>query len=343
MKYPRCNTWVVGAALLRSPTPVVKTLQLHLPLVALALMMMLPAAPVPADDDKELRVQRREAHKERQQIRNTRSKEVRAARRTFKDFLLDLTREYDDKVRDLDTEHELTRVELEADRDAKIAAAQAEHQKKTSNLLTQPGIQFDDETIAELHKEWKAHSDELFAVKKEFAERRHKEELEIEQRKHELLVERDRQALDEADRLGLTEDYEPILATPIGDGLTDKEKRWNEKQREEVAKLREQNRKLISEVRAGARLREWEMENLQEDFELEWREKRELQELEDGQVFYNTLLMRGQQDGEFDRQALISHVAELTRERELIRIKYDKIRKQNHIKRREERREIQRK
>lgn len=83
------------------------------------------------------------------------------------------------------------------------------------------------------------------------------------------------------------------------------------------------------------------MENLQEDFEIAWREKSELQELEDGQVFYNTLLMRGQQDGELDRQSIISHVAELTRERELIRIKYDKIKKQNHIKRREQRREIQ--
>lgn len=239
MKYPRCNTWVAGSAFLRPPPSAIKILRFHLPFAALALMMMLPAAPVAADNDKELREQRREAHKERQQIRNTRSKEVRAARRTFKNLLRDLTREYDDKVRDLDTEHELTRVELEADRDAKIAAAQAEHQKKTSNLLTQPGIQFDDETIEELHKEWKAHSNELFALEKEFAERRQKEELDIERRKHELLLERDREALDEAARLGLTEDYEPILATPIGDGLTDKEKRWNEKQREEVTKLRE--------------------------------------------------------------------------------------------------------
>lgn len=322
------------------PPSVVKSLQLHLPIAALALMMMLPAAPAPADNDKELRTQRREAQKERQQIRKARTEEVREARRTFQSFLQDLNQEYQQKLRDLDTEYELTRVELEADRDAKIAAATAEHQKKTSNLLMQPGIQYDDAAIEELHDEWKTHSKALFALRREFAERRHEEELGNERRKHELLLERDREALEEASRLGLTKDYEPILATPIGDALTDKEERWNEKQREEVAKLREQNLRLISDIQTGARLREWEMENLRQDFEMTWRKKSELQELEDGQVFYNALLMREQQDGEIDRQSFMSHIAELTKERELIRIKYEKIEKQNQIKRREERREI---
>jgi len=46
-----------------------------------------------------------------------------------------------------------------------------------------------------------------------------------EQRKHELLSERDKKVLDKAEELGLTKDYQPIVARPIGDELVDVEER----------------------------------------------------------------------------------------------------------------------
>ena len=79
-----------------------------------------------------------------------------------------------------------------------------------------------------------------------------------EERKNALLTARDQRALDEAASLGLTDTYAPILATPIGDGLTKQEKRWNDREKKEVVKIEERNRRTLREFRNGAKLRKWE-------------------------------------------------------------------------------------
>lgn len=67
------------------------------------------------------------------------------------------------KVKDLGTDFQLKRVEIQADWDAKIATAEAEYQKKLMSLFIRPGMQFDEETIKRLKTEGKAYADELLA------------------------------------------------------------------------------------------------------------------------------------------------------------------------------------
>jgi hypothetical protein len=80
---------------------------------------------------------------------------------------------------------------------------------------------------------------------------------------------------------------------------------------------------------------------MEEDFELMWQEKAEEHALGAEQMFYNSLLMQSGQDGAVAQKEFLSRLAELNKEKQLIKIKYKKISDQNRIKRREEKKKIQ--
>lgn len=294
-----------------------------------------------AKDDRELQKQRHLAQKERQDQRNLRNRELNEATKTFREIARNLKNEYQALLKDLDVEFELKQVELQADREAKIAEAESEYQKHWSGLFLRPGEQWTAEALKELEEKAKAHSDELFRIKKEAAEIAHKEKMEVEEQKHQLLAEMDNKAMDEASSLGLTKEYEPILATPIGGELTRQEEQWNDREQKEVERLREQNRRTLSEFRNGEQLRKWERANLNEDFNLAWEEKSEIHALKSQQSFFNTLMMQAAQGEAVDQQSLIDKFAELAKRQRLVKIKYDQIRKKNRITRREEKKAIQ--
>ena len=293
-----------------------------------------------ADSDAELRKQRQDAQRERQQRVLERNKEVNEALKTFRDYTRDLKSEYREQAKELDTAFKLREVELEADHDARVADAEAEYQKKLSALFTKPAVEFSDETIKQMQAEAKAFSDALFDLKKQSAEELHEALIANEEKKNALGTEMDQMALDKAESLGLTKAYPPILAAPIGGELTDQEERWNEKERKDVVKLEERNRTALSEFRNGAALRKWEIDNLNEDFKLTWEEKAKLQELNSEQGFYNALFLQAAQGGQVDQQKLMAELAELNKQKKLIAIEYKKIRDKNRITRRDEQKAI---
>lgn len=311
---------------------------LYPPLLALALLSLLN--PATADESKELRKQRQAAQKERKTQKSERSKEISEGTKDFREYVRDLKMDYQEQVKELDTEFELQRVELKADHDARVAGAEAEYQKKLSSLFMRPGAEFDDQAIKQMQAEGKAFADELFALKKQSAEELHREQIAKEERENALLSERDRMALDEASALGLTRKYSPILATPIGDGLTKEEERWNERERKEVVKLEDRNKKTVSKFRNGEKLRKWEIGNLNEDFKLTWDEKAELHALDSQQIFYNAMFMQAAQGGQVDQQKLMADMAEINEKKKLITIGYRKVRDKNRITRREEKKAI---
>jgi len=128
----------------------------------------------------------------------------------------------------------------------RVASAEAEYQKKLSSLFARPDVEFTDRTIKQLQAEGKAFADALFTLKKQSAKELHVERITNEDSKNALLNERDQKALDEAASLGLTNKYSPIPATPVGDGLTRQEERWNDREKKliniEYRKIRDKNR-----------------------------------------------------------------------------------------------------
>lgn len=306
----------------------------------LALVFHSPASIGAADDSKELRKQRQEAQKQRQQQVTERNQEINDATRAFREYTRDLVTDYREQVKDLDTEFELQQVELKADHEARVAGAEAESQTKLSNLFMNPAGEFNDETLQQMQAEAKTHADALFELKKQSAGELQKARVANTESKNALLLERDRIALDEASSLGLTRQHSPILATPFGDGLTRQEERWNDREKKTVQKIEERNRKTLSEFRNGEKLRQWELENQNEDFKLTWDKKARLHELDSEQGFYNTLFMQGATGGQVDGQKLMAQIAELNEKKKLINIEYRKIRDKNRITRREEKKAI---
>ena len=311
---------------------------LYLPLLALALALLADSAT--AAESKELRKQRQDAQKERQAQKNERNSEINEATRAFREYTRDLKVDYQEQVKELDTDFELRRVELKADHDVRIAGAEAEYQKKLSSLFMNPGGEFDEQAIERMQAEGKAFADEQFALRRQSAEELHRERIASEERKNELLTEADQMALDEASSLELTRKYPPILATPIGDGLTKQEQRWNKQEKKEVVKLEKRNRKTVSAFRNGGKLRKWEIEKLNEDFKLTWDEKAELYALDSQQLFYNAMFMQAAQGGKIDQQDFMAKLAEINEQKKLINIEYRKIRDQNRIKRRKEKKAL---
>ncbi len=311
---------------------------LYLPLLALALALLADSAI--ATESKELRTQRQVAQKERQVQKNERNSEINEATRAFREYTRELKVDYQEQVKELDTDFELRRVELKADHDVRIAGAEAEYQKKLSSLFMRPGGEFDEQAMERMQAEGKAFADEQFALRRQSAEEFHRERIVSEERKNALLTEADQMALDEASSLGLTRKYPPILATPIGDGLTEQEQRWNTREKKEVVKLEKRNRKTVGAFRNGGKLRKWEIEKLNEDFKLTWDEKAELHALDSQQLFYNAMFMQAAQGGKIDQQDFMAKLAEINEQKKLISIEYRKIRDQNRIKRRKEKKAI---
>jgi len=311
---------------------------LYLPILIATLLFVF--SPVLADDSKDLRKQQLEAQKERQMQKKERSDQIKENTRALNDFTRELKEEYREQVTEFDLDFELTEVELKSEHDAKVAEAEAEYQKKLTELFMKPGMTFDQATIKKLQSDAKAYADELFVLKKQSAEKLHLAKITHQESKNKLLAENDRRALEEAESLGLTKDYEPIEAAAIGDELTKQEKRWNESEAKELERIKEKNKKLLAPYRNGEKLREWEIKNMNEDFKLTWEEKAELHELDAKQLFFNTLVMQAATGGEFDQEAFMAEMADINKEKKLINIKYKKITDQNKIKRRKEKKEI---
>lgn len=312
----------------------------QLSILFLTLAFIVPINVTSAEDAKELKKQRQEAQKNRQTAKNERAKEINEATKVFKEFSRELKNEYQIMVKDLDTDFELKRVEFQAEKDANIATAEAEFQKKWSTLFLRPEGKMTEEILKDMEKEGRAYADELFRIKKEGAEALHKELMANEKKKHNLLDERDKKATDEAVSLGLTKDFQPILAAPIGGELTRQEEQWNQREKKEVVKLKERNLHTLKEFRNGEELRAWERKNLDEDFKLKWDEKEEVHKLNIEQTFYNTLLLQASQGAEINQQDIMAKFAEINKQNQLIKIKYRKVRQQNNIKRREEKKKI---
>ena len=95
--------------------------------------------PATADDSKELRKQRQDAQRLRQQQVTERTKEINGSIRAFRDYSRDLKTDYREQVKDLDTEFELRRVELKADHEVRVAGAEAEYQKKFAESFYESG------------------------------------------------------------------------------------------------------------------------------------------------------------------------------------------------------------
>lgn len=146
--------------------------------------------------------------------------------------------------------------------------------------------------------------------------------------------------MNEAASLGLTKEYQPILATAIGGALTKQEVQWNDRGKKEVAKLMDRNRNTVKEFFHGEKLRAWERDNLNNDFKLKWDEQEELHKLNAEQTYYSTLLMQASQGGTAKQQDIMAKVAEINKQNQLIKIKYYSIRQKNNINRRTERKKL---
>ena len=307
----------------------------------LSLALIIPVDQVLAKEDKEIRKQRQSAKKERQEEKKERNQQITDAIKSFAEFTAALRSEYPPLLKEIDTEFEFKQVDLQADRNAKIAEAESEYHTMWTSLLMPQAGQSQVGTLEEIEEKAKALSVKLFQIKEKAAQAAHKEKLASEKQKHLLLQERDTRALEEAETLGLTKRYEPIIAKPIGGELTRQEQQWNEREKKDIERIHERNLKIIQEFKTGQKLREWKLENLEEDFQLQWKEKRELHEIETQQQFINSLLMQPAQAAETKQQNIMAKFAEIAKQNKLVKIKYDTIRKKNAITRREERKRLQ--
>ncbi len=300
----------------------------------------LPAGTAGAQTDKELRDQRSAAQKERNEKKKQRDREMADALRELREHARQLDTDYRERLRQVDVDFELKRVELEAGHKAKVAAAEAEFMKKLSVAMTASGNEDMQQRIARLETETKAMSSELFRLRQDAAGIEHKERMAVAARKHELLAEMDQTVLRKAASLGLTREPAPVLASPIGGELTRPEEQWNERERKEVRTIAERNDKALAKYANGAKLREWERANLDEDFRLAWEEKRELDELVSQRMLFRSFMLQADPSRPADAQSFTDRLAEAEHQEKLIRIKYDQLRKTKAIERREARRKL---
>jgi hypothetical protein len=221
----------------------------------------------------------------------------------------------------------------------KIAEAEAEMQQNISQLYLNPRSADSKEAIEKLKADMQAHQDKVFEIKKQAAQDEHNEYINNEINKNKLMSERDQKALEKAKALGLLIKHQPILAQPIGGGLTKQEERWNEREKQAVDKLYSSNQRQLREFSNGAKLREWEIENKREDFKLAWQKKSEIHALKNEQAFYSSLFATGG-NMQASQQDMAAKMAEISKQNRMIEIKYRKINNQNRIKRNEQRRKI---
>lgn len=309
-------------------------------LFLLLISCLLPFGMVQAQTDKELREQRSAAHKERQAETKARNQQLSDATRVFREYARNLEQEYQERLRALDVAFELRQVELRADQDRQVAAAEAELQKQWTAMFMPSGSNDVSERMEALQDQARGHSQALFQIRKEAAERLHREKMALIGDQHTLLSERDEKILAEAEALGLMAEYPPILARPIGGELTPQEEQWNQRTEKETEKIRDRNASTLSKYLTGERLRAWERANLEEDFELQWAERDELRELDSQNAFVNTMMLQAGQAEEANPQLMMERLAELNQQQQLIKIKYEQVRNENTIKRREERKRL---
>lgn len=312
-------------------------------LLVIALSVFAPYGAAIAADSKEVKAQRRDAQKQRQQQKNERNKKNNLALREFRQFAQTLKKEYQQKARDLDTEFRLSKVDLNAEHQSKVAAAEAELQQSMMQMMLNPQQEREQQkqVLEKLRADLKTHSDKVYELKKQAAQVLHQAMIENEQQKHRLMSERDSMALDQAKSLGLQDRPKPILATAIGEGLDKTEIRWNDREQKDVEKLYQANQRQLGEFIWGAKLREWEIENKREDFNLEWQKKDELHKLNSENNYYNLFLPQLASGGsQADQKEVAQRMSEISKQNKLINIKYQKINKKNKIRRNEQKREI---
>lgn len=162
------------------------------------------------DAERQLYEQCRAAQQERQQQKNDRNQEIREASSNLRQYATDLKNDYREQVRDLDTEFRLQQVDLKAEHQTRVAASEREFLTKMSAMYMQLG-NADEETVNKLKAEMVERINHTFELRKQAAEAEHAAKVAIEETKIELL---DESILAEADSLGLTQDYAPILEKP---------------------------------------------------------------------------------------------------------------------------------
>lgn len=306
----------------------------------LGLLLVLPQGYTPAfaQDDKELRAQRSEAHKARSEERKQRNQDLADAARELRDHARELEAAYKPEAQEIDTAYRLEEVRLRAEGAERVARAETEFQKEFTGAMFTQGAEPDAQRLQALEANAKAYGERLFALKRQAAEEAHRARMQAEADKDRLRDSLDQKVLARAAELGLTRDYAPILARPIGGELTRQEEQWNQREEKEVAKIAERNAKLLAPYRNGQRLREWERTNAEEDFRLQWEEGAERQAITGQHSVYGMLLQPAQ--GEAAGQAFMERATELAEQERLIQIRYQQIRQENTIKRREEKKRI---
>jgi hypothetical protein len=297
-------------------------------------------------DERALRDQRKAAQQAREQLRAERKQMLADAVRTWRAEAAELEMDSAERLREIDTQFQLEEVSLQAAVDREIAGLEAELQKRM-NARLRAGIgaasQSDSAMAAHMQameQEIKDFQAQLFAARRDGAERIHAARMAAQLRKDALLDQRDQQLLQSARALGLGKRPEPILATPIGGALTSQEEKWNEREQKEVERIAAQQAKMLAEVTKGKELRAWERANQQADFELDWQERAELQELESQKALFSTFMMPAAAGDGADQQDAMNRLADLGEQEKLTKIRYQQIQRENAIRRREAKRAL---
>lgn len=309
-------------------------------LLMMTLAIALPYGHINAADDKAVKAQRREAQKERQQHKNERNKKNNEALREFRQFVKPLKKDYQQKVRELDTGFRLRKVDLNAEQQSKVAAAEAELHQSMTQMMLNPHKHNQQQATEKFRADMKAHSNKVYELKKQASRATHEALIENELEKHRVMSERDQVALEKATSLGLQEKHKPILATPIAGELNKNEQRWNEREKKDVEKMYDNNQRQLGEFIWGSKLREWEIQNMREDFKLEWQKKDELQALNSENNYYNLFLPQLANGTEASQQEVANRVTEINNQNRLINIKHQNINQKNKILRAEQKRKI---
>ena len=104
--------------------------------------------------------------------------------------------------------------------------------------------------------------------------------------------------------------------------------------------IKKRNRHTTKEFRNGAKLRAWERKNRIEDFNLKWKEKEELHNIQTEQSYLMTLIMQRGQEIKPQLKEINQKRTELAKKLQLTQIEYNKIKQKRNIHRRGERKKI---
>ena len=296
-----------------------------------------PALIASAAESRDLLNQRRMAHKERMAKRKQRYAEIAEAKKSFHSFERGLKAEYNVKSNDMDTEFDLKRVKIEADAQAKKTEIDAENHKAMVLNPMKPDKSPDMNTIEKMIAENNSYMDRIYDLQKTTDTAIHEKRIANEKRKNALLKQRDQLALDKAEALGLLKQYAPILATPIGSGLTKQEEKWNEQEKKNTARINNYNLTIVQNLKREEQIREWKIQNMMADFELEWRENEERHKIDcEAARYRNLIIFSGNNNDTAQQQKYLLKLADLDQKKELIRTKYREIKERNFILREEE-------